>query len=148
MHHNTKLRLWTIALLAFMAWPAFADVPEPLEVTLADLSAAGVSGATEVVPTADRFKPPVRYFRSPEKLSEADAKKDCSDCGDLIAVYAAEASSVPGWNSEKAQQFVKIGGRLQLRAYIPSTRRVVTVTAVNEQTLRKISAYLVQKFSD
>lgn len=147
MRHNVKTSLWTAGLLAAMAWPALAAGPEALEVSAADLAAAGVPDVTEVAPSGDRFAPPMRYFRSSEALSEADAKKDCGDCGDLIAVYAVEAPSVPGWHAEKSQQFVKIGGRLQLRAYIPSAKRIVTVTAVNEQTLRKISAHLVQKFS-
>ena len=147
MRHNTKISLWTIGLLAAMAWPAFADGPKALEVTADDLTAAGVAGVTAVETAAERFVPPVKYFRSPEKLSDADAKKDCPDCADLIAVYAAEAPSVPGWNAEKTQQFVKIGARLQLRTYIPATKRIVTVTAVSEQTMRKISKYLVDKFS-
>lgn len=147
MRHNVKNPLWTIGLLAAMAWPAFAAGPTPLDVTLDDLVAAGVPGVTEVAPAGDRFAPPVKYFRSPEKLSDVDAKKDCADCADLIAVYAAEVPNVPGWHSEKNLKFVKVGGRLQLRAYIPSKKSVVTVTAVNEQTLRKISNHLIAKFS-
>lgn len=147
MRHNVKTSLWMAALLVLTAGVAIAAGPEPLEVTADDLVAAGVADAVEVAPAGDRFAPPMRYFRSSESLSEADAKKDCGDCGDLIAVYAVESPGVPGWDSEKSQQFVKIGGRLQLRAYIPSTKRIVTVTAVNEQTLRKISRHLVDKFS-
>ncbi|MEK7546210.1 MAG: hypothetical protein AAB554_04010 [Patescibacteria group bacterium] len=147
MRHNTKTRLWTFGLLALMAGTALADGPKTLDVTADDLTAAGVVGVTDVEPAVERFAPPVKYFRSPEKLSEADAKKDCADCADIIAVYAAEAPTVPGWNAEKAQQFVKIGARLQLRTYIPSTKRIVTVTAVSEQTMRKISRHLVDKFS-
>jgi len=147
MRHNTKISLWTVAALLALAGAASADGPKALEATLDDLVAAGVTGVTEVPSGGDRFAPPVKYFRSPEKLSEADAKKDCADCADLIAVYAAEAPSVPGWNTEKSQQFMKIGGRLQLRTYIPSQKRIVTVTAVSEQTMRKISKYLVEKFS-
>ncbi len=147
MRHNAKITLWTAALLALSAGAVLAAAPEPLEVTADDLVAAGVAEVVEVAPAGDRFAPPVKYFRSPERLSEADAKKDCADCADLIAVYAVESPTVPGWHSEKSQQFVKVGGRLQLRTYIPSTKRIVTVTAVSETTMRKISAHLVQKFS-
>lgn len=147
MRHNLKIPLWTVAAIFAFAWTASAAGPKPLAVTADDLSAAGVPGVTEVAVAGDRFAPPVKYFRSPETLSENDAKKDCADCADLIAVYAAEAPSVPGWNAEKTQQFVKVGSRLQLRTYIPSTKRIVIVTAVNEQTLRKISTHLVDKFS-
>lgn len=147
MRHNTKTHLWTIGLLAAMAWPALADGPKALDVSVDDLTAAGVAGVTEVATAGDRFAPPMRYFRSSEKLSEADAKKDCADCADLIAVYAADVATVPGWTKEKIQQFQKVGARLQLRTYIPATRRVVTVTAVSESTMRKISAQLVAKFS-
>ncbi|HJV32449.1 MAG TPA: hypothetical protein VJ694_00310 [Patescibacteria group bacterium] len=147
MRHNTKTHLWTIGLLASMAWPALADGPKALDVTVDDLLAAGVAGVTEVAPAGDRFAPPMRYFRSSEKLSDADARKDCADCADLIAVYAADVATVPGWTTEKIQQFQKVGSRLQLRTYIPATRRVVTVTAVSEATMRKISAQLVAKFS-
>lgn len=147
MRHNTKISLWTIGLLAAMAWPAFAAGPKALDVTAADLSAAGVPDVTDVAPAGDRFAPPVKYFRSSETLDENATKKDCADCADLIAVYAAEASAVPGWNSDARQQFIKVGGRLQLRTYIPSQKRIITVTAVSEQTMRKISKHLVEKFS-
>ena len=147
MRHNVKTSLWTAGILVAMAGTALAAVPNPLEVTAADLAEAGVEGAVDVAPAGDRFAPPMRYFRSSEKLSEADAKKDCADCADLIAVYAADVATVPGWTKEKVQQFQKVGARLQLRTYIPSTRRVVTVTAVSESTMRKISAQLVAKFS-
>lgn len=147
MRHNTKISLWTIGVLAAMAGTAFAAGPEPLDVTADDLTAAGAVGVVEVAPAGDRFGAPVWYFRSAEKLSDADAKKDCADCADLIAVYAADVPSVPGWESEKSQQFIKVGGRLQLRTYIPSKKRIVTVTAVSEATMRKISAHLVAKFS-
>ncbi|HTK59593.1 MAG TPA: hypothetical protein VL283_00135 [Candidatus Baltobacteraceae bacterium] len=147
MSHNTKISLWAVAALLAAAGAASAAGPQPLEVTAADLSAAGVDGVTAVQTSGERFAPPVKYFRSPEALSEGDAKKDCDDCNDLIAVYAAEAPTVPAWNSEKSLQFLKIGGRLQLRTYIASTKRIVTVTAVSETTLRKISDHLVAKFS-
>jgi hypothetical protein len=147
MSHNTKTSLWTVAMLLALAHAAWADVPAGLEVTADDLTAAGVSGVTEVAVAADRFAPPMRYFRSSERLSETDAKKDCGDCADLIAVYASEVATVPGWSSDPRQQFVRVGARLQLRSYIPAKKRVVTVTAVSEQTMRKVSAYLVAKFS-
>ena len=147
MRHNVKTSLWTAGLLAAMAWPALADGPTPLDVTADDLLAAGVPGVVAVEPAADRFRAPVKYFRSPEALSEADARKDCADCDDLIAVYAAEAAAAPTWHSETRLQFLKIGGRLQLRTYIPSTKRIVTGTAASETTMRKISEHLVRKFS-
>ena len=147
MRHNVKTPLWMMGLLAALAWPALADGPKALDVTAADLAAAGVSDATHIAPIGDRFAPPVAYFRSPETLSAADARKDCADCGDLIAVYVAETPVLPSWNGGVSQQFIRMGGRLQLRAYVPSTRRVVTVTAPSEQTLRKISRHLVDKFS-
>jgi len=147
MRYNTKISLWMAAGLLVAAGAALADAPKALEVTAADLIDAGVPDVVEVAASGDRFAPPVKYFRSPERLSEADAKKDCEDCADLIAVYAAEAPTVPSWNAEKSQQFIRIGGRLQLRTYIPSKKRLVTVTAVSEATMRKISKHLVDKFS-
>lgn len=147
MSHNIKTGLWTIAAVFVLAGSASAASPSRLDVSSVDLIAAGVSGVTEAIQSGDRFNLPVKYFRSLEKLSEADTKKDCKDCSDLISVYAAETSTVPIWSSEKSQQFMKIGGRLQLRVYIPSKKRIVTVTAVNEASLRKISKYLTDKFS-
>lgn len=147
MRHNVKTSLWTAGILVAMAGTALAAVPNPLDVAATDLADAGVEGVVDVAPAGDRFAPPVKYFRSPETLSEADAKKDCAGCADLIAVYAAEVQAAPGWHSEKSQQFVKVGSRLQLRAYIPQKKRVVTVTAVSEETMRKISKHLVEKFS-
>ncbi len=147
---NTAPRLIlasTVLLTAFFGVRALAASPSPLDVSASDLTAAGISGVTPVVPVTGRFAPPVRYFRSAEKLSAKDAAKDCADCADLIAVYAAETSTVPSWADTPQQQFLKLGGRLQLRTYIKPKRRVVTVTAPNEIMLRKISGYLVAKFS-
>lgn len=148
MRHNGKTILWTLAILAAASWPASAAERGSFEVGAADLIAAGVADAVSVEMTADRFRPPVRYFRSSERLSEEDARKDCADCADLIAVHVASYPSAPGWVAEASQQFVRVGRRLQVRAWIPATKRVVTVTAVSEQTARKISAHLVRKFSE
>jgi hypothetical protein len=142
-----KNRLWMILAPLLLAWPALAAGPAALDVSADDLTAAGADGVVAVSPAGGRFAPPVKYFRSPETLSAADAKKDCSDCADLIAVYAAEVPAAPNWSEVPAQQFVRVGGRLQLRAYIKEKKRVVTVTAVSETTVKKISAYLVAKFS-
>lgn len=147
MSHNIKTSLWTLAAALIMTSAASAATPPALEIIAADLGAAGVPDVVEVPPAGDRFNLPVRYFRSSEKLSAADTKLDCKDCGDLISVYVAQVSAVPGWHYEKSRQFMKIGGRLQLRVYIPAKKRIVTVTAVNEASLRKISKYLVEKFS-
>jgi hypothetical protein len=147
MRYNTKISLWTAAGLLILAGAVSADGPDELDVGIVDLTEAGVPGASEVQPSDDRFLPPVEYFRSDERLSDADAKKDCADCADLIAIYVADAPTPPGWHSEKSQQFVRVGARLQLRAYIPEKRRIVTVTAVSESTVRKLSKHLVDKFS-
>lgn len=142
-----KSRLLTLAIPLMLAWPAFAAGPVSLDVSAADLAAAGVPDAVEVSPADGRFAPPVHYFRSGVKLSDTDAKKDCADCSDLIAVYAAEAGAAPNWAEAPQQQFLKIGGRLQLRVYIKEKKRIVTVTAPSEAAMRKISSYLVAKFS-
>jgi len=142
-----KKRLWMPITFFLLGWPALAAGPVALNVTAADLAAAGVGGVTDVSPASGRFNLPVRYFRSPEKLSANDARKDCADCADLIAVYAAGTPAVPGWADAPNQQFLKVGGRLQLRAYLKDKKRIVTVTAPSETTVRKISSYLVAKFS-
>ncbi len=142
-----KKPLWIAAFLMIVAGTVSAAAPTLLKVSLEDLTAAGIQNATAVAPDRDRFQPPVAYFRVPEKLSAADAKLDCSDCGNLVAVYAADTLTVPSWVSETKMQFVKVGGRLQVRAYIASKKRIVTVTAPSEATARKISAYLVSKYS-
>lgn len=142
-----KKRLWMLIAPFLLAWPALAAGPAALDVTMGDLAAAGVPDATTVAPAPGRFAPPTRYFRSTEKLSANDARKDCADCADLIAVYAANVPVAPNWADTPQQQFLKIGGRLQLRAYIKEKKRIVTITAPNEATLRKISGYLVAKFS-
>jgi hypothetical protein len=141
-------KAFTTILAAFLlAWPAYAAGPAALEVSVDDFTAAGVVDVTSVSPLDDRFMAPVHYFRTSEKLSQADAKDDCADCADLIAIYAAEVPAVPIWADIPQQQFLKVGGRLQLKAYIASKRRVVTVTAPSEIVVRKISQYLVGKFS-
>ncbi|MFA5853635.1 MAG: hypothetical protein WC866_00975 [Patescibacteria group bacterium] len=138
---------WIAIILLFAASAASAALPAPLEVTEDDLTSAGISNVTSVVPTPDRFLAPVRYFRTADTLSAKDAKKDCADCADLVAVYVADVSAVPKWVVEPQQQFMKIGARLQLRAYIASTKRVVIVTGPSEASVRKISKALVTKFS-
>jgi hypothetical protein len=143
MEKNT----WIAILLLFAAGTASAALPAPLEATESDLTSAGISDVTSVTPALDRFLAPVRYFRTADTLSAKDAKKDCADCADLAAVYVADVSTIPSWVTEPQQQFVKIGARLQVRAYIASTKRVVIVTSPNESSARKISKYLVAKFS-
>lgn len=145
--HNMKKTPYLAIALFLAAGAASAARPAPLEVTEADLEASGVPGATQVSPVSERFLAPVHYFRTTAKLSASDAKKDCSDCADLLAVYTAPVSGVPNWVTEPEQQFLKIGGRLQLRAYLAATKRVVIVTGPNEADLRKVSSYLVSKFS-
>lgn len=147
MRHNANIPLWTAGLLAALAWPALAAGPQALEVTADDLAAAGVADVVAVEPAGDRFQPPVAYFRSSAKLADAAAKKDCADCEDLIAVFAADVAAAPAWNADGGTQYLKIGGRLQLRTYVAARKRIVTVTAPDEATLGKISAYLVAKFS-
>jgi hypothetical protein len=142
-----KTRLWMILAPALLAWPALAAGPASLDVTAADLAAAGAPDVTTVNAANGRFEGPVRYFRTSEKLSVNDARLDCADCDDLIAVYAADVPDAPKWAEDAKPPFIKIGGRLQLRTYIPSKKRIVTVTAISEATLRKISSYLVAKFS-
>ena len=150
MKRNAQSALLGAAVLAaalFAAAATRASGPVPLEVTASDLTAAGIADASVVSPSSDRFGAPMRYFRSSEKLSAADAKRDCADCGDLIAVYAADVPSPPGWASEPRSQFLTVGGRYQLRDYIAVKRRIVTVTAPGEAMTRRLSAYLVAKFS-
>lgn len=146
--NSARLGLTAVVLATalFAIGGARASGLVPLDVSVDDLTAAGVSGASAVSPAVGRFTAPVHYFRTTEKLSGADAKKDCADCADLIAVYAAESPTIPGWVAESRLQFIRIGGRLQVRAYIAAKRQIVTVTAPSEATARKISAYLVEKF--
>lgn len=146
---STQLGLAAIVLATafFSIGVTRASGPVPLSFSADDLVAAGVPGATAVLSAADRFHLPVRYFRIEEKLSEAAAKKECADCMNLVAVYAAETPSIPSWVAEPHLQFIKVGQRLQVRAYIAAKKRVVTVTAPSEATARKISSYLVEKFS-
>lgn len=142
-----KTPILAIALFLVAGAASAATTTIPLDVTDADLTAAGVAGTTLVSPAPERFLAPVRYFRTTSKLSANDAKKDCADCADLLAVYAAPVSSVPNWAAEPEQQFLKIGGRLQIRVYLAATKRVIIVTGPNESDIRKVSHYLVSKFS-
>lgn len=143
-----KTAFWIVVLaLAAGSGLAAAAAPKPLDVTVEDLAAAGVPDSAAVADERDRFKFPVAYFRVKERLAEQEAKKDCADCVDLVAVYAAEISAVPVWASEPQAQFMKLGGRLQVRTYLPERKRIVTVTAPSEAMARSISRVLVEKFS-
>ncbi|WKZ29135.1 MAG: hypothetical protein QY323_00230 [Patescibacteria group bacterium] len=142
-----KKRLWIVPLLLVAAAALGTRAADPLEVTVEDLAAAGVAEAVAVPTEANRYLPPVRYFRTKEKLSASDAKKDCSDCADLVAVHVADVAAVPSWVATPQLQFMRFGARLQLRSYIPETKRVVIVTGPNEAMIRKISNHLLSKFS-
>lgn len=145
--HNMKKRLWIVPALFFAAALA-SRAAAPLEVTAQDLSSAGIAEAVPVEAEASRFQPPVKYFRTKEKLSLGEAKKDCADCADLVAIHVADVSTVPSWVATPQLQFMRFGARLQLRAYIAKTKRVVIVTGPNEAMVRKISSTLVTKFSE
>jgi hypothetical protein len=124
--------------IAFAADPAARL--EPWELT-----ALGLAEVAPVEPTEDRFRPPVLYFRSAEKLSAQDARKACADCADLIAVHAAETAVPPVWAVEPEQRLRTIGGRVQVREYQLDRRRVLIVTAASRATAEKILSALKTK---
>ncbi len=145
--HNMKKLPWIAAAMFFATVALGARAAEPFKITVDDVAAAGVAGAILVTPETSRFRPPVTYFRTEEKLSAANAKKDCADCADLVAIHVAEVSNTPSWVATPQLQFMRFGTRLQLRAYIAETKRVVIVTGPSEAMVRKISQSLVAKFS-
>ncbi len=144
-------RYGTIGFLSFFAALVCASVAAATAgfgVSQTELAAGtGLANVSAVAPDGTRFRPPVQYFRSPETISAADARRDCADCGNLIAVYIADAPAVPAWAAVLGQRSVKIGGRFQLRTYLAARKRIVIVTAPSETTVRKISAFLVGRFS-
>ena len=142
-----KGSIWIITAALFVGSAVSAAAPSVFAVSTEDLETAGIRDAFQIPPTSDRFLPPVSYFRAKDRLSAKDAKKDCADCDDLVAVYVADVSTVPNWVIESQLQFVKMGGRLQLRTYIASVKRIVIVTGPSESAIRNISKQLVSKFS-
>ena len=121
--------------------------PTALPVTVADLTAAGYTGVTAVAPTATRFRAPVWYFRVNESLSQSDAKKDCADCNNLVAVYAAVSESVPGWALNQKDVYRIMGARTQGRIYIRNTKTIVIVTGPAPKLVQALLESLQKKFT-
>ena len=141
-----QTRLLLISL-AFAAFPVLAaDAPSGLTVSAQDLLDAGYTSAKEVKPNGDRFQPPVRYFRVNPVLSTIDAKKDCKDCGDLAAVYAAEAKSVPAW-ADRTDLVYNAGGRVQIRRWVAAKKIAVIVSAPDRTLAIKLANDLAKRFA-
>ena len=133
-----------IALAAVLAaGTALAAAPQP---TVDDLKAAGYADASAVAEATDgRFGAPVRYFRSSERLSAADAKKDCADCADLISVYSAELPSPPDWAAnQNFKPTRQIAGRWQTRGWLAAAKRILIVTGPNQEKVKALYDQLTE----
>ena len=110
-----------------------------------DLAGAGYTGVQPLDPAGNRFSAPVKYFRVKEILDDVDAKKDCQDCRDLVAVYAGESKEIPGWSINQKNPMRKMGGRWQYRNYVGGAKTVVIVTGPHEDKVRRLGESLRAK---
>lgn len=117
------------------------------EASVADLEAAGFAEVKAVEPAPDgRYAAPVRYFRSSTRIAVIDAKRDCPDCGDLIAVYAARSLAPPDWSLNP--RFVPariVAGRWQIRGYLKEAQTILIVTGPDRAKTEKLFAALSEK---
>ncbi len=121
--------------------------PHPLDVTVGDVTAAGYSGVKVVDPLPNRFLPPVHYFRVTESLNDVQAKKDCADCRNLLAVYAAVSQSVPGWSINQRVFIRPMGGRTQVRYYLPDKKIIIIATGPDPKLTVQLADFLKAKLS-
>lgn len=134
-----------IAALLLALSPVSASAP--LDVSVNDVAAAGYAGAQAVEPVEDRFQPPVRYFRVDQTLSAADAKRDCPDCRNLVAIFVGPAGAAPDWSNPNINPVRRVGGRTQVRKYLAASKTVIIVTAPDREKAIVLSNALVKKFS-
>ena len=142
-----KKTAFLLIALAGAAMTALAAEPAPaLTVTAQDLLDAGYASAKELKPAGDRFQPPVHYFRVSPALSALDAKKDCKDCGDLAAVYAAVTTSAPAW-IDRTDLVYSAGGRVQIRRWLAARKIAVIVSAPDRTLAIKLANDLVKRYA-
>src|SRR6266850_2651209 len=112
---RTAILLTTLGILAAAAAiAADATAPKPLEVTAADIQQAGYTHVQSIAPAADgRWKGPAHYFTTDAYIPREDQKRDCADCQNVVAAYAAISPTIPGWSLNQHIIVRKIAGRWQ-----------------------------------
>lgn len=118
-----------------------AQASAPFAVTAMDLEEAGYTSVVPLGQEGSRFSPPVTYFRVAERLSEEQARRDCEDCADLVAVHLAE-STAPAWASSQEPLRI-VGGRTQARRYHAPTRTIIIVTGPDTERVAALSDLLL-----
>lgn len=135
MKKSVWMSACAIALGIFLV--AHAQESPATSATVEDLEAAGYTDVIALGPDGSRFASDVDYFRVAETLSDADARKDCADCANLVAAYVAKTDSVPDWHATNEDPLRLVGGRVQARRYHPPTKTVIIVTG---PVLEKVAA--------
>ena len=143
----TKKTAAIIATLALLILSPVSSRSESMDASADDLAAAGFTGANAVEPSKDRFLPPVRYFRVDQALSAADAKRDCPDCQNLVAVFIGATTAAPDWSNPNINPVRRVGGRTQVRKYLATSKTAIIVTAPDREKAIALAALLVKKFS-
>jgi hypothetical protein len=130
-------------IMALWGLPASAQtLPTVVDQDLLD---AGYSRAEMIEPESGRYRAPILYFRVNEGINDSDAKKDCPDCGSLVAVYVGQPKSVPSWSARQKTSIQKVGGRWQSRNYLPETKTVIIVTGPVQDYVKKLAEITVTK---
>ena len=123
-----------------------AESSPSYKVEVEDLIESGMTNVKVVETTKSRFQEPMQYFRVAEALDEKNAKKDCEDCGNLVAVYIGTTPTIPGWIEGNSNPLRRIGGRIQARRYLPNKKLVIIVTTPLQENAIRLSNRLVEKF--
>lgn len=124
-----------------------AQSPAVPEVTVAELESAGYTAVTELARNDSRFELPVHYFRVAETIPEEDTRKDCDDCGNIVAVYLAVVPSAPGWARRNSNPLRLVGGRVQARRYHEATGTVLIVTGPAMENVSSLSNLLLERIA-
>ena len=141
MGMGLRLSACAIALGVFLV--VHAQDPSRTSVIEEDLEAAGYTDVVALEADGSRFASNVAYFRVAETLSDADARKDCADCANLVATHVAKTDSVPDWHAADEDPLRLVGGRVQARRYHAPTKTVIIVTGPDLEKVAALSDRLL-----
>ncbi len=98
------------------------------DMLLKELGQAGYTKVVRLEPKGTRFPASEQYFRVSETLDAADAKLDCSDCGNIVNVYITPSlSSVPDIFTQTNPVMNRRLGRVSMRLLVG--KRIISVIA-------------------
>lgn len=110
-----------------------------------ELVAAGFSDVETLASSTERFQPPVQYFRVGQKIAPEDARLDCGDCANLVAIYITPLipTSTPLAYVKNNQIIKKIAGRTQISFSVAA--RIVFITSPEERAAQTLATRIRER---